>query len=194
MPMSLTLLRRRRPGPDAAVLREGVLDGGLPYLAVGQGPPLVVFSPFTAEHANPTGQQRRFYLRPLAPLARHFTVYLVNRKPGLRPGSTIADLAADYAQALERTFNGPVAIMGISTGGSIAQQFAIDHPELVDRLSWSPPPAGWPRPAAGCSATWPAAPWPTSPGGPGRRPAPDWPPPRSEAGSLRPCCGWPGLD
>jgi pimeloyl-ACP methyl ester carboxylesterase len=134
MPMSLTLLRRRRPGPDAAVLREGVLDGGLPYLAVGQGPPLVVFSPFTAEHANPTGQQRRFYLRPLAPLARHFTVYLVNRKPGLRPGSTIADLAADYAQALERTFNGPVAIMGISTGGSIAQQFAIDHPELVDRL------------------------------------------------------------
>jgi hypothetical protein len=30
--------------------------------AVGQGPPLVVFSPFTVEHANPTGAARRFYL------------------------------------------------------------------------------------------------------------------------------------
>ena len=31
-------------------------------------------------------------------------------------------------------FAGPVAIMGISTGGSIAQQLAIDHPQLVRRL------------------------------------------------------------
>jgi hypothetical protein len=67
--------------PDAP--DEGVLDGGLPYLAVGQGPPLVVLSGFTAEHANPTGAARRFHLRPLLPLASQFTVHLVNRKPGL---------------------------------------------------------------------------------------------------------------
>jgi pimeloyl-ACP methyl ester carboxylesterase len=115
---------------------------GCPTWPSARGHPWWCSRPSPPSTPNPTGQQRRFYLRPLAPLARHFTVYLVNRKPGLRPGSTIADLAADYAQALERTFNGPVAIMGISTGGSIAQQFAIDHPELVDRLSWSPPPAG----------------------------------------------------
>jgi pimeloyl-ACP methyl ester carboxylesterase len=115
-------------------VREGRLAGGLPYLAVGQGPPLVVLSGFTAEHTNPTGATRRFYLRPLRPLARHFTVYLVNRKPDLQPGTTMADLAGHYAHALEQTFAGPVAIMGISTGGSIALQFAIDHPELVDRL------------------------------------------------------------
>jgi pimeloyl-ACP methyl ester carboxylesterase len=29
---------------------------------------------------------------------------------------------------------GPVSILGTSTGGSIAQQFAIDHPRLVRRL------------------------------------------------------------
>jgi pimeloyl-ACP methyl ester carboxylesterase len=134
MLMSPTLLGRRRLGPDAAVPREGVLDGGLPYLAVGKGPPLVVFSPFTAEHANPTGAARRFYLQPLKPLACHFTVYLVNRKPGLPPDSTITDLAGHYAEALERAFTGPVAVVGVSTGGSIAQQFAIDHPQLVGRL------------------------------------------------------------
>jgi pimeloyl-ACP methyl ester carboxylesterase len=132
--MPLTTWRRRGRAPDASVVRAGLLAGGLPYLAVGHGPPLMVFSGFTAEHANPTGAARRFYLRPLMPLARHFALYLVSRKPDLEPGATMADLAGHYAHALERTFSGPVAIMGISTGGSIAQQLAIDHPQLVGRL------------------------------------------------------------
>jgi pimeloyl-ACP methyl ester carboxylesterase len=94
----------------------------------------VVLSGFTAEHANPTGAARRFALRPLQPLARHFTVYVVNRKPALPPGATITDLAGHYAHALQGTFSEPVSIVGISTGGSIAQQLAIDHPQLVGRL------------------------------------------------------------
>ena len=115
-------------------VREGSLHGGLPYLAVGQGPPLVVFSGLTAEHTNPTGLDRRFQLQSLKPLARHFTVYAVNRKPGLAAGSTIKDLAGHYAEAIAHEFQGPVSVQGISTGGSIAQQFAIDHPQLVRRL------------------------------------------------------------
>jgi pimeloyl-ACP methyl ester carboxylesterase len=115
-------------------VREGSLHGGLPYLAVGQGPPLVVFSGLTAEHANPTGLERQFQLQSLKPLARHFTIYAVNRKPGLPVGATIKDLAGHYAEAIARQFPGPVLVHGISTGGSIAQQFAIDHPQLVRRL------------------------------------------------------------
>jgi len=111
-------------------VREGSLHGGLPYLAVGQGPPLVVFSGLTAEHANPTGLERRFQLQSLKPLARHFTVYAVNRKPGLPVGATIKDLAGHYAEAIARQFPGPVLVHGIS----IAQQFTIDHPQLVRRL------------------------------------------------------------
>jgi pimeloyl-ACP methyl ester carboxylesterase len=132
--MFLPPLRRRGRARAGSVVREGVLDGGLPYLAVGQGPPLVVLSAFTAEHINPTGAARRFYLQPLKPLARQFTIYLINRKPGLQPGSTIRDLAGHYADALEQEFSEPVAVVGVSTGGSIAQQFAIDHPQLVRRL------------------------------------------------------------
>src|SRR5215213_5918994 len=115
-------------------VREGSLHGGLPYLAVGQGPPLVVFSGLTAEHTNPTGLERRFQLQSLKPLARHFTVYAVNRKPRLPVGATIKDLAGHYAEAIARQFPGPVLVHGISTGGSIAQQFAIDHPQLVRRV------------------------------------------------------------
>jgi pimeloyl-ACP methyl ester carboxylesterase len=121
---------QRHRGP----VREGTLHGGLPYLAVGQGPPLVVFVGLTAEHANTTGLARRLELRTLKPLARHFTVYAVNRKPGLPAGSTIEDLAGHYAQAIAHEFPGPVCVEGVSTGGSIAQQFAIDHPRLVRRL------------------------------------------------------------
>jgi pimeloyl-ACP methyl ester carboxylesterase len=132
--MPLTTLRRRGRARGASVVREGLLAGGLPYLAVGDGPPLVIFPGFTANHANPSGAERQFHLRPLMPLARHFTLYWVSRKPALPPGSTITDLAGHYAHALAKEFTEPVAIIGISTGGSIAQQFAIDHPKLVRRL------------------------------------------------------------
>jgi pimeloyl-ACP methyl ester carboxylesterase len=115
-------------------VREGTLHGGLPYLAVGQGPPLVVFVGLTAEHANTTGLARRLELQTLKPMARYFTVYAVNRKPGLPAGSTIEDLAGHYAQAIAHEFQGPVCVEGVSTGGAIAQQFAIDHPQLVRRL------------------------------------------------------------
>jgi pimeloyl-ACP methyl ester carboxylesterase len=124
------LRRPQGPGP----VREGTLHGGLPYLAVGQGPPLVVFSGLTAEHANPTGLDRWFQVQTLKPMAGHFTVYAVNRRPGLAAGATIADLAGHYAEAIAQEFGGPVCVEGVSTGGSIAQQFAIDHPELVRRL------------------------------------------------------------
>jgi pimeloyl-ACP methyl ester carboxylesterase len=46
----------------------------------------------------------------------------------------MADIAADYAVALGPAFGEPVDVLGISTGGSVAQQFALDHPRLLRRL------------------------------------------------------------
>lgn len=118
-------------------MREGTLKGGLPYLSVGYGPPLVVFVAGGPSNANPTGWQRRYEARWLASLARGgFAVYRVNRKTGLERGATsFADLADDYAVALEGEFAGrPVDVLGVSTGGMIAQRFAVDHPDLLRRL------------------------------------------------------------
>jgi pimeloyl-ACP methyl ester carboxylesterase len=106
---------------------------GMPYFSAGKGPALVVLL-YTPRAANPTGLARWSTMRMLRPFTEHFTVYIVNRPPGLPSTTTMADLAAVYAAAIKTTFEGPVNVLAISTGGSIALQLAADHPDLVDRL------------------------------------------------------------
>lgn len=113
---------------------EGRFSNGVPYLCLGEGPPLLVASGLSSEHANPRGVWRRMALGWVAPFAEHFTVYLVNRRPGLERGATMADLAADYAAAIEDDIGRPVLVHGTSSGGSVGLQLAIDRPELVQRL------------------------------------------------------------
>jgi pimeloyl-ACP methyl ester carboxylesterase len=113
---------------------EGHLSTGLPYLKLGTGPPLVVASGLTAEHTNPTGSWRKRALSWAQPFAEHFTVYLVNRRPGLPPDVTLSDIAGDYAGAIEHDLGGSAHVHGTSTGGSVVLQLAIDRPELVERL------------------------------------------------------------
>lgn len=118
----------------AADVVEGTLPGGLPYLAIGAGPPLVALPGLGGHHRNPVGAERRAQLSGLGALARTFTVYLIQRRPGLAPGTTMADLADDVASAVQERFPGPVPVIGTSTGGSVALQLAVDHPDLVSRL------------------------------------------------------------
>ena len=46
----------------------------------------------------------------------------------------MAELAQEHADAIRSLAEGPIDVAGISTGGSIAQQLAADHPDVVDRL------------------------------------------------------------
>ncbi|SEH02945.1 hypothetical protein SAMN05444920_13157 [Nonomuraea solani] len=73
---------------------------GLPCLSIGAGPPLIVLL-FTPEAAIPTGFGRRYLMRTVGPLTEHFTVHVLNRRPGLPSTTTMADLAAHYARAME---------------------------------------------------------------------------------------------
>ena len=113
---------------------EGRFSSGVPYLRLGQGPPLLMASGMTPEHANPTGARRRSSLSWIAPYAEHFTVHLVNRRAGLAPGTSISELAADYAVAIEKDIGEPVLLHGTSSGGTVGLQLAIDRPDLVRRM------------------------------------------------------------
>jgi len=78
--------------------REGTLKGCLSYISFGEGPPLVVFPGLFPSNANPTAFSLRFDMGWLSPLARAFTVHRLNRKVGLAPHTTMADLAPTTQQ------------------------------------------------------------------------------------------------
>ena len=114
-------------------LEETVL-GPLPVLAGGDGPPLLYLGgllPVAGVRTRLARRSAEFSARPLADLRR---VLYVNRRPGLPEGLTMAELAADHAAAIRALDTGPVDVVGVSTGGSIAQQLAVDHPQSVRRL------------------------------------------------------------
>ena len=64
----------------------------------------------------------------------NYTYYLVGRKPNLPENYLFDKMAEDYAAMIRREFDGPVTLMGTSTGGQIAQYLAANHPELVKKL------------------------------------------------------------
>ncbi len=114
---------------------KGYFHNGLPYNRLGHGPRvLVVLQGLVFEHKPLTERSARFMLSAYGFLAEEYTTYVVARKPGLPSGYSMQDMARDYAVMIREEFDGPVDVLGTSTGGSIAQHLAADHPELVRRL------------------------------------------------------------
>jgi pimeloyl-ACP methyl ester carboxylesterase len=109
---------------------SGYFRNGLPYNRAGHGPkPLVIFQGLMFENKPQPGMTFGYGF-----LEKDFTLYAVLRKPGLPGGYTFKDMADDYAEMIRQEFGGPVDVIGVSTGGSIALHFAADHPDLVRRL------------------------------------------------------------
>lgn len=113
----------------------GYFRSGLPYNRLGHGPRiLVVFQGLLFENKPITGLSARFMLSMYTFLNQEYTTYVVARKPGLPGGYTLQDMSDDYAAMVREEFGGPVDVIGVSTGGSIALYFGADHPDLVRSL------------------------------------------------------------
>jgi pimeloyl-ACP methyl ester carboxylesterase len=113
---------------------ERVQLGPVPALATGDGPPLLYLGgllPTAGVDGRLALRSAEFSARPLAGMRR---VFYTNRRSGLASGTTMADLAREHAEAIDAIDTGPVDVVGVSTGGSIAQQLAADHPGAVRRL------------------------------------------------------------
>jgi len=113
----------------------GYFDNGLPYNRYGHGPrTLVVFQGLLFENKPMPGRVSHLFPRTYGFLEDEYTTWIVLRKPSLPDGYTLRDMSDDYAVAIRREFGQAVDVIGISTGGSIAQHFAADHSDLVRRL------------------------------------------------------------
>jgi pimeloyl-ACP methyl ester carboxylesterase len=113
----------------------GYFRGGIPYNKFGSGPRiLVIFQGLLFENKPISGFMAKKFAEMYDSLNEDYTVFIVTRKPGLPEEYSLADMADDYAKMIKEEFGGPVDVLGVSTGGSIAQHFAADHPDLVHRL------------------------------------------------------------
>jgi pimeloyl-ACP methyl ester carboxylesterase len=114
-------------------IERGVV-GRLPFLAVGTGAPMLYIGGLAFQAGVDAPGSERTNASLLAPFATRRRVLFVNRRRGLPRGMSMAELASEHAAAIRALDVGPVDVAGLSTGGSIAQQLAADHPDVVDRL------------------------------------------------------------
>ena len=105
----------------------------LPHVRLGAGHPLVVLTGLELENKAPTGAQLKFLRFGYRGYTRHFTVYHTTRRPHLPRTYTTRDMAADQAGWIREQV-GRANVLGVSTGGEVAQFMAADHPEVVTRL------------------------------------------------------------
>ena len=107
--------------------------GKLPYAAIGTGDPLLVIAGLMPYTGPGPDRMARAAIGWITEVADRRRFVLVNRRADIPRGTTMADIAAEHADAI-RALGAPVDVMGTSTGGSIAQQLAADHPDVVGRL------------------------------------------------------------
>jgi pimeloyl-ACP methyl ester carboxylesterase len=111
------------------------LETDLPWNRLGDGPGrLIVFQGMQFENRPASGLPLR-YLRGLyGSLETEFTIDVVTRRPGLPRGYSLREMSDDYATMIRENLQGSVDLIGLSTGGLIAQHFAADHSDLLRRL------------------------------------------------------------
>ncbi len=103
----------------------------LHYEVYGQGEPLVLL--------HGLGSSCEDWESQVPELARHYRVILMDirghgRADKPRERYSIAGFSADLLALLEHLQPGPVHLVGLSMGGMIGFQFAVDHPQWLRSL------------------------------------------------------------
>lgn len=102
------------------------------YISFGRGAkPLVMIQGLNTRGIQGAAVSLAYMYRLFA---KEYTVYLFDRRPHVDETTTVRELAADVAEAMDALHLGCADVLGVSQGGMIAQYLAIDRPDLVRRL------------------------------------------------------------
>lgn len=116
-------------------LREAsvtVGNGIIDYAVFGKGTqPLVIIPGLSLRDVKGAGAGLAWMYRLFA---KDYRVYVIDKNSGIPEGCTIGDLAKDTANTMNALGIADADILGVSLGGMIAQELAIEYPELVKKL------------------------------------------------------------
>ena len=127
---------KHEKGKEKQRLQTGYFEEGLTYGRMGDTPDILVdIDALSFTHEPPQNMfSKSMFISTARLFAKEYTYYLVGRKPNVPEDYSFTDMATDYATMIRREFKKPVDVMGISTGGQIAQYLAADHPDVVRKL------------------------------------------------------------
>jgi pimeloyl-ACP methyl ester carboxylesterase len=117
-------------------VRWGPLPGRMSYTSIGSGIPLCVFPGLSRDNPDADEVALRAEASRYRFLARATgrEINVIRRPAGLPRDGSMPEIAKLHAAALSARFGTPVDVLGISTGGAIALQLAVDSPPSVRRL------------------------------------------------------------
>ena len=116
-------------------IETGFFEDGLPYARMGDKPNILLnIEALSFKHETPSGFTLKQFIKSAKLFTKSFSVYLVGRKPNLPKSYLFDKMADDYATMIRREFKIPIDVMGVSTGGQLAQYLAADHPDIVRKL------------------------------------------------------------
>ena len=110
------------------------IAAGADYIRFGTGKKNLILLPGLGDGLRTvkgTALPMALYYRSLA---KDYTVYLFSRKQELPLGCTTRDMARDLKEAMDVLALEKASLVGVSMGGMIAQHFAADYPERIEKL------------------------------------------------------------
>ena len=112
-----------------------VLDNTeMSYVSFGYGKKVFIVLPGLSDGLTTVKGKALLLASSYREFFKEYTVYMFSRKDEMPVGYSIRDMAAAQAKALKTLGIEKVSIMGVSQGGMIAQAFAVDYPEMVEKL------------------------------------------------------------
>ena len=96
------------------------------YDVHGEGPPLILI--------NGLGFGRWAWFKQIPVFSRHFSTITFDVRGERSLPNGVADLSAEVVKLLDYLGMEKTHVLGTSLGGFVAQELALERPDLVDRL------------------------------------------------------------
>lgn len=109
-------------------------DSDCDYISFGSGDKALIMLPGVGDGFKTARGVAIPFAVMYKAFAKHFRVYVFSRRNNMPEGFTTRDMADDLCEIMEKLGISEAGVFGVSQGGMIAQELAINHPDKVSSL------------------------------------------------------------